>query len=319
MNLEVDDIQRELIAVTADVCNEHARRWQTSSSDHSESVRALADIGVIGVRHPEPHGSGLSAVEAVLAAIVCGAALAPTPLMVWADLLGQASPEALQGSATVSGTFDQTRGVSYGGRTDKCVIVGDEGAVLIDTATSSWEALPHVDPTTPRAMMGDSSSTTTGVRVADVEEVDRWRWQFAALVSAHLVGVGIGALQTSVTFANERRQFGRPIGSFQAIKHLLADTYTSLEMARSQVLTAALCWAENYRAAPDQAFAAAVVATPAAIQAGQTAIQVHGGMGFTAEATPHLYYKRALQLQEELQAAGVGAESLLHRDLSLHG
>jgi len=318
MNLELDDIQRELVALTSEACETFAKQWRTSTAERGESLKALADIGILGVRHPEPHGSGLSAVEAVLSAFVCGAALAPTPLLVWADLVGSALPETLAGSVTVTGSFDHARGVSYGGRTDQVVLVDSAGAHVLDSKAVAWESVPHIDPTLPRAVVRGAIAAN-GVAVADADEVDRWRWQFADLVSAHLVGVGVGALDSAVAYAKERQQFGRPIGSFQAVKHMLADTYTSLEMARSQVQIAALCWSERNPGAPDQAIAAAVVATRGAIQAAQTAIQVHGGMGFTAEAVPHLYYKRALQLQDDLLAAGVHAKQLLHRDLTLHG
>lgn len=318
MNLELDDIQRELVAVTTEVCETFAKKWRTSNAEQGESIKALADIGVLGVRHPEPQGSGLSAVEAVLSAFVCGAALAPTPLLVWADLLGSATSDALSGSTTITGSFDHDRGVSYGGRTDQVVFVDASGAYVLDSDAVAWDSVPHVDPTVPRAVVR-GTIPTTGVAIADADEIECWRWQFAILVAAHLVGVGVGALDAAVVYAKERQHFGRPIGSFQAIKHMLADTYTGLEMARSQVLTAALCWSERNPAAPDQAIAGAVVSARGAIQAAQTAIQVHGGMGFTTEAVPHLYYKRALQLQDELFGAGVYAAQLLHRDLTLHG
>jgi alkylation response protein AidB-like acyl-CoA dehydrogenase len=318
MNLELDDIQHELVAVTADVCDTFANKWRTSNAEQDASVKALADIGILGVRHPEPHGSGLSAVEAVLSAFVCGAALAPTPLLVWADLLGPVTSDALSGSTTITGSFDHDRGVSYGGRTDQVVFVDASGAYVLDSDAVAWESVPHIDPTLPRAVVR-GTIPATGVAVAGADEIECWRWQFAILMAAHLVGVGVGALDGAVGYAKERQQFGRPIGSFQAIKHMLADTYTDLEMSRSQVLTAALCWSEGNPAAADQAIAAAVVAARGAIRAAQTAIQVHGGMGFTTEAVPHLYYKRALQLQDDLLGAGVHAAQLLHRDLTLHG
>ncbi|WAJ45343.1 acyl-CoA dehydrogenase family protein [Mycobacterium sp. Aquia_216] len=318
MNLELDDIQHQLVAVTTEVCDTFAGKWHTSNADQGGSVKALADIGILGVRHPEPQGSGLSAVEAVLSAFVCGAALAPTPLLVWADLLGSVTPGLLSGSTTITGSFDQDRGISYGGRTDQVVFVSSSGAYVLDSEAVTWASVPHIDPTLPRAVVR-GAIPTTGVAVAGADEIECWRWQFAVLVAAHLVGVGVGALDAAVDYAKKRQQFGRPIGSFQAIKHMLADTYTNLEMSRSQVLTAALCWSERNPAAPDQAIAAAVVAARGAIQAAQTAIQVHGGMGFTTEAVPHLYYKRALQLQDDLLGAGAHAAQLLHRDLTVHG
>lgn len=319
MNLELDDTQRELLAVTNGACGTFAQQWLADGpTDDLDSLKALADIGILGARHPEPLGTGLTPVEAVLAAQVCGAALAPTAPMVWGDLLGSFVPESITGEQSITGTFDPDSGFSYGGVTTAFVWMTADAAYLIDSSAVSWRSLPRLDPKTPRAIPRGGIPSGS-VAIAHAEMVGQWRHQFYVLVAAHLVGVGTGAVDRSVAYAKERQQFGRPIGSFQAVKHLLADAYTAVEMARSQVLTAALCWAEEHPAAPEQATAAAVVAARAALQAAQTAIQVHGGMGFTAEATPHLYYKRALQLQDDLRAAGLAAESLLHRDITLQG
>lgn len=319
MNLEVDTEQRDLLTVTGDLCETLTNQWRTPGpKDHTGSLKSLADVGILGVRHPEPHGIGLGPVEAVLVAQSCGAALAPTMLLVWADLLGPAVAGVTTGEVSVTGAFDPASGFGHGGHTTMFVAVDSDGAYVAESATVAWEQIPHVDPTSPQAL-ARGSVPTTRVAVADPETVAQWRRQFYVLVAAHLVGAGTGAVQTSVAYAKNRHQFGRPIGSFQAVKHLLADAYTAVELARSQVLTAALCWAETHPAAEEQAIAAAVVATRAAIQAAQTAIQVHGGMGFTSEAAPHLYYKRALQLQNELRAAGLSARRLLDRDITLQG
>jgi alkylation response protein AidB-like acyl-CoA dehydrogenase len=317
VNLELDEDQRDLVAVVTKICGVMADSWRSPAHDeHALGVKALADVGIIGVRHPLPEGAGLGPVEAALAAQACGAALAPTPLLVWADLVGPAVAGVLAGKVSVTGAFDLERGISYGGATQTVIIIDKSGAHAVDTKAVEWEPLPRVDPTTPWALMhGDIPAGSTAI--ADPDTVERWRWQFFVLTAAHLVGVGQGAVDVSVQYAKDRHQFGRPIGSFQAIKHLLADAYTALEMARSQVLVAALCWAEGEPGAAEQATAAAVVATRAALKAAETAIQVHGGMGFTAAAIPHLYYKRALLLQDELHAAGASALRLLHRDLRL--
>jgi len=319
MNLELDEDQRDLVAATTDVCAALAEGWRSLAHDnHAGSLKALADVGVLGVRHPGPEGTGLGPVEAVLAAQVCGAALAPTPLLVWADLVGPAIPGVLRGDLSVTGAFDPARGISFGGATAMVVVVDEHGAHAFDSGSVEWQAVGQVDPTTPRAVIRGGIPAGSAL-IADAGAAQRCRWQTYVLTAAHLVGAGSGAVDASVSYAKDRHQFGRPIGSFQAIKHLLADAYTAVEMARSQVLTAALCWAEDHPGAADQATAAAVVATRAALTAAETAIQVHGGMGFTAESIPHLYYKRALLLQNELDAAGASAGRLLHRDLTLHG
>ena len=110
---------------------------------------------------------------------------------------------------------------------------------------------------------------------------------FAAL------GGAAAALDMAVAYAKERHAFGRPIGSFQAIKHKLADVYVAVELARSNAWYA--CWAlEHDTAALPLAAAGAKVSADAAFRlAAAENIQTHGGIGFTWEADPHLFYRRA--------------------------
>ncbi len=110
---------------------------------------------------------------------------------------------------------------------------------------------------------------------------------FAALGGAE------AALEAAVAYAKERHAFGRPIGSFQAIKHKLADVYVAVELARSNAWYA--CWAldRDGAALPLAASTAKVSADAAFFLAAKENIQTHGGIGFTWDADPHLYYRRA--------------------------
>jgi len=118
-------------------------------------------------------------------------------------------------------------------------------------------------------------------------------------VAADLVGVAGGALHMAVAYANEREQFGHPIGSFQAIKHMCADMARALEAARLAVYHAA--WTIDARAddvdADDinvAARTAKALANDAAMLCAAHNIQIHGGIGVTWEHDAHLYYRRAL-------------------------
>ena len=115
----------------------------------------------------------------------------------------------------------------------------------------------------------------------------------AVLLSAEAVGIATAMLERSVAYAREREQFGRPIGSFQAISHRCADMLLVTETARSHVYYAAWALEES---APDAHLAAATAKAAAADAARITAndaIQVHGGIGFTWEHDLHLFYRRA--------------------------
>lgn len=128
---------------------------------------------------------------------------------------------------------------------------------------------------------------------------DETRSENERLASLALEAVGIGkkALELAVEHANEREQFGRKIGVYQAVSHKLADTFVETELARSLAYWAAWCVAEGDEQAPVAAPAAKAYAADAAVAACERSIQVHGGIGFTWEHVLHEYYKRALWIQ----------------------
>lgn len=102
-------------------------------------------------------------------------------------------------------------------------------------------------------------------------------------ISAQLIGAGQALLDRAVAYAKQRSQFGRPIGSYQAVKHKLADVHIALELARPLVYGAALSLADRSPTAACDASAAKVAAAKAAYLAARSALQTHGAIGFTAE------------------------------------
>jgi hypothetical protein len=148
------------------------------------------------------------------------------------------------------------------------------------------------------------------------EAQTRWTALGLALTSADLVGTMRGAVQLAAGYAKERRQYGKAIGSFQAVQHLLADAFVAMEGARSAALHAA--WAVDALPAGD-ALAAAAVAKAYSARAArtvcETAIQVHGGIGNTWECLAHVHLRRALLSTDVL--GGTGAN--LARVLDHHG
>ena len=114
------------------------------------------------------------------------------------------------------------------------------------------------------------------------------------LISAMQSGITEASLDLAVEYAKLREQFGRPIGSFQAIKHKCADMAVNAEAATSQTRLAALSLGNRLADADYQVASAAVIANRAATANGEECIQIHGGMGFTVECDAHLFLKRAL-------------------------
>jgi alkylation response protein AidB-like acyl-CoA dehydrogenase len=121
--------------------------------------------------------------------------------------------------------------------------------------------------------------------------------RFRAACAAEALGVAQRALDLGGEHAKTRVQFGKPIGTYQAVSHPLAQTYTDVELARSLVYWAAWCVTEEDERAPLAAAAAKAFATEAAVVACERSIQVHGGTGFTWEHPLHRFYKRALWLE----------------------
>jgi alkylation response protein AidB-like acyl-CoA dehydrogenase len=144
--------------------------------------------------------------------------------------------------------------------------------------------VPSVDPTRPlRLPEGGWTSHETP--------------RFRAACAAEALGIAQRALDLGVEHAKTREQFGKPIGTYQAVSHPLAQTYTDVELARSLVYWAAWCVAEEDERASLAAAAAKAFAAEAAVAACERSIQVHGGIGFTWEHPLHRFYKRAIWLE----------------------
>jgi alkylation response protein AidB-like acyl-CoA dehydrogenase len=149
------------------------------------------------------------------------------------------------------------------------------------------------------------------------DALTRWTALGLALTSADLVGVMRGAVDLACDYAKERRQYGAPIGSFQAVQHLLADAFVAMEGSRSVALHAA--WAVD-ALAPSDALAATSVAKAYCARAArsvcETAIQVHGGIGNTWECLAHVFLRRALLSTDILGGVGPSLTRVLaHRGI----
>jgi alkylation response protein AidB-like acyl-CoA dehydrogenase len=118
-----------------------------------------------------------------------------------------------------------------------------------------------------------------------------------AALSLEAVGIAAKALELAVEYAKTREQFGKPIGTYQAVSHQLADTYVETELARSLAYWAAWCVAEGDQQVDVACAAAKAYCGDAAVAACERSIQVHGGIGFTWEHVLHVHYKRALWIQ----------------------
>ena len=135
----------------------------------------------------------------------------------------------------------------------------------------------------------------------------------AVLIAFEQVGGADRALEMGRDYALDRMAFGRPIGSFQAIKHMLADMYVAATLARSNSYYGAWALSTNASELPEAAATARISATQAFQHCSKQNIQVHGGMGFTWEFDCHLYYRRSNALALGLGSLSYWEDRLIDR------
>ncbi|MBD0734623.1 acyl-CoA dehydrogenase family protein [Streptomyces sp. CBMA29] len=258
--------------------------------------RALGETGFFGLRLPEADGGvGLGLPEAALLFEEAGSALVPGPLTA-THLAAGAVPGAATGEAVVTLLDARVAGPHSVAHLDAAdavlVLTADRETAEVTVAEASAvrrraEPLRSVDPLTPLHLltMADISEITLNGTVP--ARAVALRREAAVLEAAQRVGSAGRMVRMAVQHAREREQFGRPIGSFQAVKHLCAEMLVRAELARTALYAAAVT------ADPYETAAARLLADEAATRNARDCLQVFGGMGFTWEADVQLHIKRS--------------------------
>jgi alkylation response protein AidB-like acyl-CoA dehydrogenase len=309
---EIQRTARELLADRArpERVREHAEAGTTDEVLWGE----LRELGWPGIAIGEEHGGqGLGQVELSILCEELGRALAPVPFLpsVMAATVIQQDGSAeqrerwlpgLASGETVGALGELRDGVAelvIGGReADVFVLIEDDGSGRL-AAREDVEVTPvdSIDSTRSTARVGGAEEAGEPLGNGACAGLGR----ALVSVSSELVGICDRALAMTVDFVKERKQFGVPVGSYQAVSHRCAQMLLDTEQARSTAAFAA--WTAD--ADPDQLAEAAAMAKAAASSAGRdvtaAAIQMHGGIGFTWEADVHWLYKRA-----QLDAALLG-------------
>ncbi len=288
------------------------RGLETTGGIDRDRWRELADMGVFALRLPEADGGvGMGWADAVLVFEELGRAVVPGPL-VWTHLAAGVVPGAATGDAIVGGLerHDVALVLEHPDALDVVLVVDDDGVWSVDPATLELAPIETpLDSWTPVArVVGDLPQ---GARVLDAAGAAAWRLQGATLVSALLLGIAEAATDLAVAFSKERVQFDRPIGTFQSLKHLMADMLVRAEVARGGVYAAGVTLDDPIVGSIPRAVAAAkFTAAEAAIENGKTSVQVHGGMGYTWEIDAHLHLKRAYALEPTFGSRDEHAEAM---------
>ncbi|WP_020519205.1 acyl-CoA dehydrogenase family protein [Catelliglobosispora koreensis] len=247
----------------------------------------------------------LGSVELGLLAQEGGYALNPTPW--WSTValpppLFEPRPSTLASgefSAQGSAISGYASFVPDGANVQRLVLVAGDSVFGVPTQQPGVRVQEQASLDQHRGMARIELDSAQGTRLADASVMTLVRRRVQVLISCEAVGVGARAMDFAVDYAKVREQFGRPIGSFQAVAHQLADGYVELELARSLAYRAAwLAGASAQDGELDEALWCALATTrQAAVRSCEIAIQTLGGMGVTWEHPLHHWMRRALWLQ----------------------
>jgi len=272
----------------------------------------FAAIGIAGVLAPEAYGGmGLTDVDFVLIAEQAGHAALPEPLVEHAGLAVPALAELAQeprvaellakaaaGRTCVAIGHPINPFVLDAGRSDYLLLAHNHEIHLLESAHARLIAQPSIDPSRKlfkvEPVSGDSTRVATENRAQQVAQ--RILARGSLYCAAQLVGLCARMIELAVAYARERRQFGKPIGACQAIKHQLATAQVKLEFARPVLYAAATRAGLLDERSQAVLSHAKIAATDAADFAARTALQVHGAMGYSWEVDLHFYMKRAWAL-----------------------
>ena len=326
--------EQQMIAETARAFfTEHATSERTRKAMASDGIdRALWDgfcreLALSGIGLPEEAGgAGLGMVELAIIAEAAGAQVAALPML--GSLVQAAQAIAAGGSAAqrsewlprlISGESiagychdaalrangDRLTGgsrfVTHGASADLFVVTDGRALWIVraDAPGVTVSAQTSMDQTRPFAHV--ALADAPGERLPQPEKALAAADRAAFIVAAaEALGGAQACLDRTVDYAKERVQFGRPIGSFQAYKHRLADMMIEIEQARSAVYWAACAVDEGAEEAALALHAAKSFATDSFFRCAGDMIQLHGGIGFTWEHDAHLFFKRARSLQAML-------------------
>lgn len=274
--------------------------------------RELAGLGVFSLLVPEAAGGvGRGMVDAAIAFEQLGLHLVSGPAL-WSTLAAPYVEGAASGDRLVGGLddpADEPVRVEHAEDLDALLILRADGVFLCAAPELPvFEALAPFDPLTP---VGRCAALPRGVRIGGAADAALLRRRGTVLAAAMLLGVAHAALETARRYALEREQFGAPIGSFQAVQHLLADMYVRTALARGAVYAAAAVLDDPEIGDPIRTGAAAkLLAGEAALENARVAVQIHGGVGFTWEMPPNYLLKRAWVLEHTFGDADLHADAI---------
>jgi alkylation response protein AidB-like acyl-CoA dehydrogenase len=308
---------------------EMRRLMETETAYDAALWSKLTHQGYTGIIFPEEYGGvGLGNVELMLLMEEAGRALLPGPFFSTVVLAGSLlnalgtpehkkqylapicrgkvrstvalledsanwDPRSVELTANNGKLTGEKFFVSDAAIADFLIVIARDGVFVVDSKARGLKISPMYGMDLTRKLYVVEFTDTPAEKIAASPNLSRAFDIATAALAAELVGGMQHTLDLTVEYAKTRKQFGKPIGMFQAVQHQCADMYLETESSRSAVYYAGWALEEN---APDAATAVSIAkmyASDAARSVGNRGIQIHGGMGFTWENDIHLYYRRA--------------------------
>ena len=298
--------------------------WETDTGRSDELWMQLAELGLTAMLVPEDYdGLGLNEVDTVLVAEECGYAALHEPLienvLVAAPLLSSIEDESFKakwlsklagGEARVAVAHSENDFIADAHVADLILLQDGEAVYALEAGQVNLVAESSVDPSRRIFRMnyeqGDAQCVARGELARTLADDMLNRGALGA--AAQCLGVAQRMIEQSVQYTSERKQFGKPVGSFQAVKHHMANVAVRLEFARAPVYRAAFSLAEQHPLVNLHISQAKIAAAEAALLAAKNSIQVHGAMGYTWEMDLHIWMKRAWVLDKTWGDSGFHKE-----------
>lgn len=322
--------------------SERTRQAMANDGVDRELYRSFCqELGLGGVFVPEElGGAGLGHVEMAIVAEAAGMQVAALPLLnqnICAAMLAAGGTDAQKsellpallagekigaaaGNDTISFDGERISGsfefVPHGGVADFYILAHPEHAWIVEKGSSGLSVATHTTMDQTRPLATVTLDNVEGEPLADPQAAIAASQPAAWItLAAEALGGAQTCLERTVAYSMERVQFGRPIGSFQAYKHRLADMMIEIEQARSAVYWASCAVDENDAERELAVHAAKALSADTFFKCAGDMIQLHGGIGFTWEHDAHLFFKRARSIQTLMQDGNWHREQVATRIL----
>ena len=287
-------------------------QWETETGRSPEFWAKLSEIGLPGLLVPEEHGGlAMDEIDLVLPMVEVGRAALAEPVVPTAAvavplirdcgdaaLAEQWLPKIAGGEAIVAVAVATSPLVPEAHVADLLIACAEDGIYAVPRAELQLTPQRSNDPSQRLFAVEyppeEEFRIASGDAAASLETFALDRGALAC--AAQQIGAAEQLVAMSVQYTTERKQFGVPIGSFQAVKHQVADIQVAIEYARSHVERAAHSVARDTRTRSVDVSMAKIAAGEAALQAASTSLQVHGALGYTWEQDLHVWMRRAWTL-----------------------